>query len=38
MSKGFRRLKEYVLVIAEYGILITDLLKEIAVTLNTNYE
>jgi len=38
MSKGFRRLREYVLVITEYGILITNLLKEIVVTLNTNYE
>jgi hypothetical protein len=38
MSKGFRRLKEHVLVITEHGILITNLLKEIVVTLNTNYK
>jgi len=38
MSKGFRRLREHVLVIAEYGILVADLLEEMVVTLDTNYE
>jgi hypothetical protein len=38
MSKGFRRLKEYVLVIAEHGILVADLLEEMVVTLDANYE
>jgi len=38
MSEGFRRLREHVLVITEHGILIADLLKEMAVALDTNYE
>jgi len=38
MFKGFRRLREHVLVITEHGILVTNLLKEIVVALNTNYK
>ena len=38
MSEGFRRLREHVLVITEHGILVTNLLEEIAVALDANYE
>jgi len=38
MSEGFRRLKEHVLAIAEHGILVADLLEEMAVALDANYE
>jgi hypothetical protein len=38
MSKGFICLREHVLVIAEYGILVANLLEEMVVALDANYE
>jgi hypothetical protein len=38
ISEGFRALKEHVLAIAEHGILVADLLEEMAGALDANYE